>query len=91
MKVEKYVSNPVVIEAIQFIPGNMYKAVDWCDCLECVPGVSEFDEDKWYVKTLEGDMWINEGDWLIKGILGEFYPCKDEVFKQKYRIGHNDL
>jgi hypothetical protein len=36
------------------------------------------------VKTLEGDMQGNIGDWLIKGTKGEFYPCKDDVFRQKY-------
>ena len=36
------------------------------------------------VQTLEGDMQGNPGDWLIKGTRGEFYPCKDDVFRQKY-------
>jgi hypothetical protein len=36
------------------------------------------------IKTLEGDMQGNIGDWLIKGTKGEFYPCKDDVFRQKY-------
>jgi hypothetical protein len=36
------------------------------------------------VKTLEGEMLGNAGDWLIKGTKGEFYPCKDDVFRQKY-------
>ncbi len=36
------------------------------------------------VKTLEGDMLASKGDWLIKGIEGELYPCKDSVFRKKY-------
>lgn len=38
------------------------------------------------VKTLEGEMQGNAGDWLIIGTEGEKYPCKDSVFKKKYRF-----
>ena len=34
------------------------------------------------IETLEGDMQANAGDWLIKGVRGEFYPCKDDIFRQ---------
>lgn len=37
------------------------------------------------IETLEGDMIGNKGDWLIKGIKGELYPCKDEIFRESYR------
>ena len=36
------------------------------------------------VKTLEGTMTGDVGDWLIKGVNGEFYPCKDDIFKKTY-------
>lgn len=36
------------------------------------------------VKTLEGDMFGEVGDWLIKGVKGELYPCKDDIFQQTY-------
>lgn len=36
------------------------------------------------IKTLEGVMTGNNGDWLIKGVDGEFYPCKHEIFKKTY-------
>jgi hypothetical protein len=36
------------------------------------------------VKTLEGTMIGNPGDWLITGVNGEVYPCKDEVFRKSY-------
>ena len=36
------------------------------------------------VKTLEGDMIASEGDYIIKGISGEFYPCKPDIFKATY-------
>ena len=36
------------------------------------------------IETPEGTMTGNPGDWLIKGVKGEFYPCKDDVFMQTY-------
>lgn len=36
------------------------------------------------VKTLEGVMRADQGDWIIKGIQGEFYPCKPDIFKDSY-------
>ena len=36
------------------------------------------------IKTLEGDMKATEGDWIIKGVNGEFYPCKPDIFKKTY-------
>lgn len=36
------------------------------------------------IKTLEGDMRANPGDWIIKGVKGEFYPCKPDIFEATY-------
>ena len=37
-----------------------------------------------FIPTLEGKMRADPGDWIIKGVKGEFYPCKNDVFKQTY-------
>ena len=37
------------------------------------------------IKTLEGEMIGDVGDWLIQGVNGEFYPCKDDIFKKSYQ------
>lgn len=37
-----------------------------------------------FIETLEGTMKANPGDWIITGLLGEKYPCKNEVFRKKY-------
>lgn len=39
-----------------------------------------------YIKTLEGTMKADFGDWIIKGLKGEFYPCKPEIFEMKYEL-----
>lgn len=36
------------------------------------------------VETLEGDMRIGNGDWIIRGVAGDFYPCKPDIFEQTY-------
>lgn len=36
------------------------------------------------IRTLEGDMTANKGDWIIKGVQGEFYPCKPDIFAATY-------
>lgn len=38
------------------------------------------------IKTLEGVMTANKGDWIIRGVKGEIYPCKDEIFKETYEF-----
>ena len=48
------------------------------------------------IKTLEGDMNVSKGDYIIKGIKGEFYPCKEDIFKKTYLdfteyVGTNEL
>ena len=77
--IKKYKTKPVVIEAVKWTGSN-------------VDEVREFMSDKkWmlnigglFIKTLEGDMRADEGDYIIKGLRGEFYPCKPDVFEKKY-------
>lgn len=46
----------------------------------------EVDDGGWLVSTLEGDMRASTGDYLIRGVLGELYPCKKEIFEETYEI-----
>ena len=39
-----------------------------------------------YIETLEGKMHITKGDWIIKGVKGEIYPCKPDVFEETYEV-----
>lgn len=43
-------------------------------------------EDYWYlvIKTLEGEMTVSPGDWIIRGVQGEIYPCKPDIFSATY-------
>ena len=76
----KYRKKPVVIEAIQFT-GDNHK--------ECKNFIKpNFDNTLNYpnIKTLEGVMRVNIGVFIIKGVQGEFYSCKPDIFEQTYVV-----
>ena len=78
----KFRKKPVVIEAIQYDgTDESYEEV----CRFC-KGVllNPVGHRKFYIETLEGGHEASPGDWIIKGIKGEFYPCKPDIFKQTY-------
>lgn len=78
----KYRKKPVVIEAIKFLGKENHKAV--CDF---VGELLDFHITGGIViSTLEGEMIANQGDYIIKGVMGEFYPCKPEVFEKTYEL-----
>ena len=75
---------PVVIEAMQYPGmrehGDAVVVLDWLD----KHGVENYHDRGLIIKTLEGDMRADPGDWIIKGVQGEFYPCKPDIFQQTY-------
>jgi len=75
-----YISRPVEIEAFHW---NGEPPVEWPawarDSLSIRYEISCLQVD-----TEEGTMRANRGDWIIKGTIGEVYPCKDQVFRKKY-------
>ena len=76
---KKYRKKPVVIEALQF-DGKNYE-----ECLNLSEDIFMFDGDNYLnITTLEGTMKCSVGDYIIKGVNGEFYPCKPDIFKKTY-------
>lgn len=76
----KYRKKPVVIEAIKFDKGvtpNMLIQVFGSNPVT-------FEPPSFYISTLEGRMEVSLGDYIIKGIKGEFYPCKPDIFEATY-------
>lgn len=82
----KYRKKPVIIEAIQF-EDNSDRIIE---IHEFMGGdtirVNYEDKDNPYLKieTLEGIMKTSVGDYIIKGVNGEFYPCKPDIFEKTY-------
>lgn len=77
----KYRKKPVVIEAMQLLETNSLDVMEWCD--NCEPLADENDRGI-IIPTLEGDHLAIWGDWIIKGVKGEFYPCKTDIFEMTY-------
>ena len=53
-------------------------------------GVIFFKEGEMYIKTLEGDHHASIGDYIIRGVDGEIYPCKGDIFEKTYNLIPND-
>jgi hypothetical protein len=77
---KKYRKKPVVIEAVEYERDkNISSCMDFC------PDMIYNQEDNEYdIVTLEGRMRISKGDYIIKGVNGEFYPCKPDIFRKTY-------
>ena len=77
----KYMKRPVVIDAVQYT-GTPLSAT----------AISKFvgksctikDNNEMYIETLEGTMHVSVGDYVIRGVHGEFYPCKPDIFHETY-------
>lgn len=82
----KYRKKPVVIEAIRLTRQNTEQIIRFTNdaaygfCTERSPNGKHYC----YIDTLEGRMRADEGDYIIKGVAGEFYPCKPAIFEQTY-------
>jgi len=78
---DKYRKKPVVIEAVQWLADNFVEVDEFIgEHLH----TTKPSEGILIINTLEGDMVANVGDWIIKGIKGEFYPCKPDIFELTY-------
>lgn len=79
----KYKTKPVEIEAMEYTGDNGGGIINWANS-----GSREVIDtgEHLVIKTLEGDMTASIGDFIIKGLRGEFYPCKPDVFHQKYEL-----
>lgn len=78
----KFRNKPVVIEAEQWFPGKHIEGVT-----EYVydPGNgSTVSSGKGTIVTLEGELTVSPGDWIITGVKGERYPCKPDIFTATY-------
>jgi len=75
----KFRKKPIVIEAIQWTGKN------WSEIKEFTQGRAErWTKNKLVIDTFKGPHYATLGDWIIKGIAGEFYPCKPGIFEATY-------
>ena len=79
--INKYRKKPVIIEAVIWTGNNIDEVKELAK--SAVENII-FVDNNLYIETLEGNMNVSVGDYVIKGIAGEFYPCKPDIFKQTY-------
>ena len=96
--INEYRKKPVVIEAFQMTKERRVSNVEWTNWMHeawnkdfDVPSslsASEYPNsdgtDKLVINTLEGQHIVSWGDYIIKGVQGELYPCKPDIFKETY-------
>lgn len=81
MKVRK---KPVVVEAMQFEGDNINEIARFCG--DELAGQYVVEGEFYEIETLEGEMIVRPGDWIIRGVAGEVYPCRDDIFRQTYEV-----
>ena len=87
----KFRKKPVVIDAIQYTGKNDLLIKEWSNgIVYCSPVLEPTDKNPTgsylQINTLEGVMTAIVNDWIIKGIKGEFYPCKPDIFEATYEF-----
>ena len=89
----KFRKRPVIIEAVQWLGDNTDEILLFLesDLSEFAKGSGRhyrIDKSRvaggLIIKTLEGEHLASPGDWIIKGVEGEYYPCKPDIFKSTY-------
>lgn len=83
----KFKSKVVEIEAFQYTGQTMLTPgiPDWFYDA-CHSNAIWLHRDRAEIRTLEGNMVAQQGDWIIKGVKGEFYPCKPYIFAETYEL-----
>ena len=89
--IQQYKKKPVVIEAVEYTGKNGFEIETWSQRAVIESPVlepNEFNTTGEYlqIQTLEGVMTADVGDYIIKGVKGEFYPCKPDIFKLTYEL-----
>jgi hypothetical protein len=83
----KYRKKPIVVEAVQWSGNNIEEVRDFASS-QSLPVT--FEPGRVYIETLEGVMAADIGDWIIRGVRGELYPCKPDIFAATYEEGDDD-
>lgn len=76
--IKKYTKKPIPVEAMQWNGDNQDEVLNF------IGESAEIRGGSLYIKTLEGDMLATIGSYIIKGVNGEFYPCKEDIFEKTY-------
>ena len=78
----KYRKKPIVVEAMQYTAESCRAIHEWIGMFH--EGDGYLCSTGFLIETLEGQLEVKVGDWVIKGVEGEFYPCKPDIFEKTY-------
>ena len=81
---KKYIKKQIKIEAVQWTGDNLIEVAEFLSTNRNQNFVIDNGTKTIELETLEGTMIASDGDYLIKGISGEFYPCKPRIFEESY-------
>jgi hypothetical protein len=93
-EVKSFRKKPVEVQAMHFVGSNadLHAVYLWVE--NCVGSVDPYDDKpgltidpadgRMVIRTLEGDMKVARGDWIVRGVAGEFYPIKGSIFRDTY-------
>jgi len=76
----KFRKKPVVVDAVKY-DGTGISARE---CIDFIGANGNLDCEKIAIHTLEGIVTASPGDWIIRGVNGEYYPCKPDIFEKTY-------
>jgi hypothetical protein len=84
--VARFRKRPVVIEAMRYTLESRDAVIAWSGATGTAidDDGAEYDLQNIRIPTLEGTMQADLGDWIIRGVAGEFYPCKPDIFEATY-------
>ena len=83
--IQKVRKKPVEVEVCQWTGKNVTEMMAFCNGAAHDMYENPWGYDLW-IHTLEGDHHASIGDYIIKGVHGEFYPCKEDIFHETYDI-----
>ena len=89
-KIQWFRKKPVVVEAYQWdgtFNGSVEIGIKFPTMQTAsITQIPDKDGWDWRIKTLEGEHIVSPGDWVLRGVKGEFYPCKPDIFELTYEV-----
>lgn len=82
--IKTYVKRPVEVQAVQWTGDNFEEIWEFMKDSDRLSYVYDDAKNILCIQTLEGDHYAPVGDYIIRGVKGEFYPCKPDIFEKTY-------
>lgn len=79
--IKTFVKKPVQVQAVQWTGDNCEEIAHFVGHISFP---YSFDKGSVIIETLEGNHYARKGDWIIRGVNGEYYPCKPDIFEKTY-------